>query len=106
MVIDSGSAVTAIPNNIREQLHNPNANWAKECKYASGYADGEPIYQGSRPWELRIGDGRKWTDWFKTDEIYSWQQDSDNDGLVGYDVLDNISHFKLINQTLYLSQEQ
>ena len=33
-----------------------------------------------------IGNGRKWTNWFKTDEIYSWQWDFDNDGLVGYDV--------------------
>src|ERR1051326_4643461 len=58
MVIDSGSTMTVIPNSIREKLHDPNVNWTQEPKYASGYADGEPIYQVSKPWYLRTGDVR------------------------------------------------
>ena len=70
MVIDSESTVTVVPNSMREKLLDPNANWSQEPRYVSGYA-GEPIYQVSKPWDLHIGDGVKWSNWYKTDEIYS-----------------------------------
>ncbi|RIA80397.1 hypothetical protein C1645_838784 [Glomus cerebriforme] len=97
MVIDSGSTVTVIPYSMREQLHDPLVHWMTEPKYACGYADGEPIFQVSKPWNLCIGDGSNWSDWFQTSELYSWDDDY-NDGLVGYDVLDNIPHYKRIGQ--------
>lgn len=50
-------------------------NWMPEPQYISGYANGEPIFQVSNPWYLRIGDGINWSNWFQTSEIYSWEND-------------------------------
>lgn len=81
---------------MREQLHDPLVNWKAEPTHTWGYADGETMYQVSKPWKLCIGGRRDWSDWFQTNELYSWDDGNEDDGLVGYDVLDNIP----------LSQEQ
>ncbi|RIA80512.1 hypothetical protein C1645_838569 [Glomus cerebriforme] len=74
MVIDTGSSVTVIPYCMREQLHDPLVNWKAEPTHTWGYADGETI------------------------ELYSWDDGNEDDGLVGYDVLNNIPHYKEIGQ--------
>jgi hypothetical protein len=97
MVIDTGADTTIMPFFMRQRLQSSREGWRNERIDAYGYGEGVTIYQASRPWLVCIGDGNSWSNWVRTQEIYSWQRDSPNNidcGLVGYDVLNNIPHYK------------
>ena len=99
MIIDTGSTMTVVPHFLRERLQSTSWGWKKESIKANGYGEGLKIYQASKPWLVCIGDGTNWSNWFKTREIYSWQKRTPkniNCGLVGYDILNNIPHYKPI----------
>ncbi|CAG8488714.1 10091_t:CDS:2, partial [Acaulospora morrowiae] len=96
MIIDTGSTVTIIPSFVREQLCDPNDGWDNFSFCPEGYGGTAKIVQASREWLICLGDGTNWSNWVRTREVYSWQNNPpDVDcGLIGYDVLNNIPHYK------------
>ncbi|RGB26598.1 hypothetical protein C1646_770225 [Rhizophagus diaphanus] len=99
-VIDTGATMTVIPYFVREKLYSRQEGWKNFPIEASGYGEGIKIFQASRDWYICLGDGINWSCWFKTNEIYSWQKNP-NDircSLIGYDVLNNIPHYKPCRQ--------
>jgi len=100
MVIDTGSTMTIIPNFVRQQLYNPKDGWERLSFSPDGYGDTAKLTQASREWLVCLGDGTNWSNWVRTRELYSWQRTSPNVdcGLIGYNVLNNISHYKSCRQ--------
>jgi hypothetical protein len=99
MVIDTGASMTTIPFFLRRRLQSPREGWKTEYITATGYGEGIRLFQASRPWLVRIGNGNNWSNWHRTQEIFSWQRDIPNNincGLIGYEVLNNIPHYKPI----------
>lgn len=97
MVIDTGSTMTIIPYFVRQQLYSPKEGWQKVSFHPGGYGDTAKITQVSREWLICLGDGTNWSNWVRTKEVYSWQNNLDC-GLIGYDVLNNIPHYKPCRQ--------
>ncbi|PKY30740.1 hypothetical protein RhiirB3_419018 [Rhizophagus irregularis] len=97
MVIDTGASVTIIPFFLRQQLADYCDGWERFTVRASGYGNGVKITPASKNWDVRLGDGRNWSRWHSTKEIYSWPNNPPSYidcGLIGYDVLNNIPHYK------------
>ncbi|CAG8745845.1 12907_t:CDS:2 [Funneliformis caledonium] len=101
MVIDTGATMTVIPYFVRQQLYNPKDGWKRGSIYPAGYGNGAKVTQVSRDWLVCLGDGTNWSNWVRTSELYSWQSDPPNFncGLIGYDVLNDIPHYKPYRQT-------
>ncbi|CAI2171212.1 5028_t:CDS:2 [Funneliformis geosporum] len=101
MIMDTGSTMTIIPYSLRQRLHSSREGWKSTFIKLSGYGENTNVYKASRPWLICLGDGVNWTKWVKTDEIYSWQCRTSCDidcGLVGFDVLNSIPHYKRIGR--------
>ena len=97
IVINIGVSLTIIPFFLRQQLADYCDGWERFTVRASGYGNGVKITPASKNWDIRLGDGRNWSRWHSTKEIYSWPNNPPSHidcGLIGYDVLNNIPHYK------------
>ncbi|GBC37746.1 uncharacterized protein OCT59_005627 [Rhizophagus irregularis] len=105
MIIDTGATTTVIPDFVRKKLSTRDG-WNVSASKAGGYGAGARIFKASRDWEICLGDGKDWSGWVKTNEIYSWQSNPNGVtcGIIGYDVLNNIPHYKPCRKSYVLLQ--
>ena len=96
VVIDTGATMTVIPYSLRQKLYSSKDGWRQTPIEASGYGAGAKIFKASRNWLICLGDGTNWSNWVRTNEIYTWQKNPTGvkHALIGYDVLNNIPHYK------------
>ncbi|PKY50163.1 hypothetical protein RhiirA4_406196, partial [Rhizophagus irregularis] len=80
---------------VRKKLSTRDG-WNVSASKAGGYGAGARIFKALRDWEICLGDGQNWSGWVKTNEIHLWQNNPNGvtRGLIGYNVLNNISHYK------------
>jgi hypothetical protein len=108
MVIDTGSTMTIIPYFVRQQLYSPKDGWEKMSFRPDEYGGGAKVTAANRDWLICLGDGTNWSNWVRTREVYSWQKNPPGVkcGLIGYDVLNNIAHYKSCRQPyVFLSND-
>ncbi|CAG8588537.1 5536_t:CDS:2 [Paraglomus brasilianum] len=56
-----------------QKLYSSKDGWKTTPIEASGYGAGVKVFQASRNWLIRLGDGSNWSNWVTTNEIYTWQ---------------------------------
>ncbi|CAG8707660.1 16339_t:CDS:2, partial [Funneliformis mosseae] len=100
MIMDTGATTTVIPYFIRRKLYSAQDGWSPNPSRADGYGAGAKMFQASRDWYICLGDGINWSGWVRTNEIHSWQSNPAGVtcGVIGYDVLNNIPHYKPCRQ--------
>ncbi|GES97813.1 hypothetical protein GLOIN_2v1717333 [Rhizophagus clarus] len=99
MIIDTGATTIVIPDFVRKKL-NDKDGWELNPSKTIGYGAGANMFKASKEWDICLGDGTNWSGWITTKEIHSWQSNPSgvNCGLIGYDVLNNIPHYKPCRQ--------
>ena len=95
MIIDTGATITIISDFVRKKLSDQ-GGWNTVASKAGGYGAGTKIFKALKEWEICLGDGSNWSGWVTTKEIYSWQSNPSGItcGVIGYDVLNKIPHYK------------